>query len=247
MSLELNQEENAGMDDMGEGGGEGGNLDGYPATIRMSASKRYQKRRSGYDKSQLDMAVDLVIKNKLSMRAASHIYKIPFSTLRTRKVFLTSGMTAAEYDRLNKSKAKKHINDLLPPPPATSSAAQVTRGSNGEDEEEDENDDDDMMMMGDEGDADGMMNNGFDETEIGGGHEEDETTTTDDVKPSQQPPITIASLAASNQNLLASFTSLINNAASNRLLMPSANFNNNNNLVSALNGSNSNLGNCILL
>lgn len=82
--------------------GNGENMVGYPATL--TNHKRYQKRRSFYDKAHLDMAVDLVIKNKLSMRAASHIYKIPFSTLRTRKVFLTCGMTAAEYDKLNKLK-----------------------------------------------------------------------------------------------------------------------------------------------
>lgn len=77
-------------------------LVGYPATITMAHHKRYAKRTTRYDKSHLDMAVDLVIKNKLSMRAASHIYKIPFSTLRTRKVFLTSGMTASEYAKLSK-------------------------------------------------------------------------------------------------------------------------------------------------
>jgi len=89
-------------------------LVGYPATITMAHHKRYAKRTTRYDKSHLDMAVDLVIKNKLSMRAASHIYKIPFSTLRTRKVFLTSGMTASEYAKLSKqqqgNKEKKRFS-----------------------------------------------------------------------------------------------------------------------------------------
>lgn len=46
------------------------------------------KRRTVYDKSNLDTAVDLVLRNKLSLRAASHIYNIPFSSLRTRKIFV---------------------------------------------------------------------------------------------------------------------------------------------------------------
>lgn len=82
---------------------------GYPNTIRLSnqlPGKHLNKRKTFYDKSHLDLAVDMVIKNKLSMRAASHIYNIPFSTLRTRKVFLTSGLPAAEYDKLHKKQKK---------------------------------------------------------------------------------------------------------------------------------------------
>ncbi len=48
--------------------------------------KQKRNKRSVYDRTQIDVAVDLVLKNKLSLRAASHIYKIPFSTLRTRKI-----------------------------------------------------------------------------------------------------------------------------------------------------------------
>ena len=39
-----------------------------------------------YDQLQLDQAVYLVLNNKLSLRAASYIYNIPFSTLRSRKI-----------------------------------------------------------------------------------------------------------------------------------------------------------------
>ena len=46
---------------------------------------RFNKRTT-YNQSQLDTAVNMVLKNRLSLRAASHIYKIPFSTLRTRKL-----------------------------------------------------------------------------------------------------------------------------------------------------------------
>jgi hypothetical protein len=45
-----------------------------------------KRPKSGYDKNDLDIAVNMVLQNKLSLRAASHIYKIPFSTLRTRKI-----------------------------------------------------------------------------------------------------------------------------------------------------------------
>ena len=45
-----------------------------------------RKNYSAYDKSTLDAAVHMVLQNKLSIRAAAHIYKIPFSTLRTRKI-----------------------------------------------------------------------------------------------------------------------------------------------------------------
>jgi hypothetical protein len=36
------------------------------------------------DKQTLDLAVGLIISNKLSIRAASKIYKIPFYTLRKK-------------------------------------------------------------------------------------------------------------------------------------------------------------------
>lgn len=48
--------------------------------------KQKRNKRTVYDRSQIDVAVDMVMKNKLSLRAASHIYQIPFSTLRTRKI-----------------------------------------------------------------------------------------------------------------------------------------------------------------
>lgn len=51
--------------------------------------RRRINKRSDTDKIKMDTAVDLVLKNKLSLRAASHLYKIPFSTLRTRKIFLS--------------------------------------------------------------------------------------------------------------------------------------------------------------
>ena len=51
------------------------------------------KRKPAYDKNALDTAVHLVLQNKLSLRAASHLYKIPFSTLRTRKITVGNKMT----------------------------------------------------------------------------------------------------------------------------------------------------------
>jgi hypothetical protein len=45
-----------------------------------------KRKKSGYDKNTLDKACHMVLQNKLSLRAASHLYKIPFSTLRTRKI-----------------------------------------------------------------------------------------------------------------------------------------------------------------
>jgi hypothetical protein len=53
---------------------------------KMFKTKQKRNNRTIYDRSQIDIAVDMVMKNKLSLRAASHIYKIPFSTLRTRKI-----------------------------------------------------------------------------------------------------------------------------------------------------------------
>lgn len=53
---------------------------------KMFKTKQKRNKRTIYDRSQIDIAVDMVMKNKLSLRAASHIYKIPFSTLRTRKI-----------------------------------------------------------------------------------------------------------------------------------------------------------------
>ena len=89
------------------------------------------KRKTFYDKSHLDLAVDMVIKNKLSMRAASHIYNIPFSTLRTRKVYLTSSLpTATESnDKLNKKLIEKQPNKL----PAAVIVSPSLNGNNDDD------------------------------------------------------------------------------------------------------------------
>lgn len=54
--------------------------------ISNNNRKRAIKKRNDDDKVQMDVAVNLVLKNKLSLRAAAHLYKIPFSTLRTRKI-----------------------------------------------------------------------------------------------------------------------------------------------------------------
>jgi hypothetical protein len=53
---------------------------------QMQQEKMKRNKRTIYDRSQIDVAVESVLNNKLSLRAASHIYKIPFSTLRTRKI-----------------------------------------------------------------------------------------------------------------------------------------------------------------
>jgi hypothetical protein len=59
---------------------------------RRNKIKRFKMKTSKIkDSKLLDNAIDLIIKNKLSLNAASKIFTIPLSLLRTKLIIFNNG------------------------------------------------------------------------------------------------------------------------------------------------------------